>query len=147
MQQELQSTESILRDLKRGYAMVGLLCMDCERVHPDTARKCHHCNNADLQSRQCTSDFRVAEYFAVLRRSELWPAIEPFTSCTLSDIALRFQNAQKDKKHQCDAISDCPLKTQVDALCRRVHLILERMKGISIDGRVVMPNATILQHD
>jgi hypothetical protein len=115
--------------------MTGLLCKDCGRIHPDTAKKCRPCSNVELLSRCCTSDFRVAEYFAVLRRCGLWPSIDPFTTFALLDVASRFQRAQIDHRHQCGARETCPLRRELELLSGRVQQILEDMEEIVIERK------------
>jgi hypothetical protein len=112
--------------------MSGLVCMSCGRIHPDTAKKCHPCNNTELIDRHCTSDYRVAEYFAILRRCELWPSLNPFTTCALSDITFRIKCAQTDHKHQCGARADCPLRRELDGLVDRVQRTLKDIKRIPL---------------
>lgn len=130
---ELQSTEGKLQEHKVGYTMPGFVCISCGRIHPDTAKKCHPCNNTDLLSRHCTSDYRVAEYFTILGRCKLWPSLEPFATQALSTIAFRFKCAQTDHRHQCRAKEDCPLRRELELLSDRVQRILKGMKGISIE--------------
>ncbi|KAK3947026.1 hypothetical protein QBC32DRAFT_271528 [Pseudoneurospora amorphoporcata] len=136
LHQELQSTEGRLREQKARYTMPGFVCVNCGRIHPDTAKKCHPCNNTDLFSRRCTSDYRVAEYFTILRRCELWPSLEPFATLALSDLAFRFKCAQTDYKHQCGAKEDCPLRRELELLSERVQWILKCIKGIPIEKGV-----------
>lgn len=57
--------------------MKGRLCMVCERRLLAEVKKCHPCYNSILQE-YYTSQTRIAEHFAVLRRCELWPSSGPF---------------------------------------------------------------------
>ena len=70
---EVQSVENLLRNCRACYEIQGLDCFLCGRSHPAQAKKCHPCNNAELHSKHCTVDSRVAGYFATLRQAELWP--------------------------------------------------------------------------
>ena len=76
----------------------------------------------------------MAEYFAILRRSELWPSTQPFTRHALSDIELQFKNAQTDCKHQCGAGDGCPLRRELNRLSERVQRVLEDMGVISLEN-------------
>lgn len=133
LQSDLQSADERLREKMGTHPMSGLACMRCGRVHSDTAQRCHFCNEASLQRRYCNINYRVSEYFAVLRGCELWPSITPFTTCALSDIALRFQCAETDHKHQCLANTDCPLRQELKFLSGRAQSITMNMAGLSLE--------------
>jgi ribosomal protein L40E len=115
-----QSVETTLRQNKSGYEMQRQVCMNCGRTPPMEARKCHPCNNPTLYQRYCTFESRVAEYFAILAKEELWPSVTPFEICSLSDLVLRLTCAKNDVKHSCVAGSRCPLNSELGQLCDRV---------------------------
>ncbi|KND92009.1 hypothetical protein TOPH_03310 [Tolypocladium ophioglossoides CBS 100239] len=132
LQSNLQSADERLRGQRSAFTMSGLACMNCGRIHPETAKKCHSCKNTDLLNRHCTEDYRVAEYFTVLRRFRLWPSVIPFTICALSEIVFRLQCAQSDHKHQCSAREACPLRRELELLFVQAQRVLGNMKGISL---------------
>jgi hypothetical protein len=129
---ELQSTEALLREYRRCYETSQLICLLCGRALPDVAKKCHSCRNIVLIPRHCTTETRIAEYFAVLRKAELWPTTKMFRELPISDIASRFTSAQVDLKHSCTAGSSCPLLTNIDALIARVDKIQKSITGLCL---------------
>lgn len=132
MHYELQSVESSLRDIARGYPIRKLVCMGCGRTHPNLAKQCHPCHNNDLIPKYCTTQYRVAEYFEALRRAELWPSLEPFRSFAASDLAFRVACAKTDLRHDCAAGTWCPLKLELEALDKRIHAILDGVTGLDL---------------
>ena len=131
--QRLQSVEESLQMQSRGHIMPGPMCMGCGRWHPPGAKKCHPCKNSILHQRHCTSQYRVAEYFAIMRRNELWPSLEPFKTCAISDLAFRFACAAGDTRHQCNAGLGCPLKVELRALSKKVGRVIAGMEGVRMD--------------
>jgi hypothetical protein len=132
MQERLESVETWLRKTKRCYVMQNLSCVDCGRVLPMEAKKCHPCHNETLEQKYCTMETRVAEYFDILRKCELWPSIRPFQCCSVSDIAFRFACAKRDLKHDCAMASQCPLRLAVDDLNNAVHRIEGKVHGLCL---------------
>ncbi|KAL7806861.1 hypothetical protein V8C44DRAFT_338495 [Trichoderma aethiopicum] len=128
----LQSTEVKLRDQNACYTMYGLTCTRCGRTLPGEAKKCHPCHNTDLLTKTCTSDYRVAEYFATLTRNELWPSLGPFATCDLSDIQYRIQ-CLHDHKHLCGAEDRCPLVVQVKLMSNGAERVLKDVRGMSLE--------------
>lgn len=61
----------------------------------------------------------VAECFVALRKAKLWPTLDSFAACSVSDIASRFARARKDTRHACEAGSSCSLMTSLDLLSRK----------------------------
>ena len=129
----LQAVEAALRELKTGYEMQFLICMNCGRTPPIEAKKCHPCNNVVLFQKHCTSEIRIAEYFAILTQNELWPSITPFESCSITDLAFRFECTRRDLKHSCAAGGNrCPLEVQLKALGRKVLHIQSSITGLCL---------------
>ena len=120
----LQSVESSLRQNKAGYDIQRVVCMSCGRVHP--MKKWHPCNNAVLHQKHCTSDTRLAEYFAILAQV-LWPSITPFNLYSVLDFITRFDCTMSDLRHSCAAGSRCPLETGLRDLSCKVHRIKETL--------------------
>ena len=113
--------------------MPGHNCMSCGRDLPAEAKQCRRCGTTELFKNACTSEYRVAEYFAILKRFELWPSIDPFTTKSLSDIMHHFECAEMDHNHQCGANEGCPL---LHELVHLYHLTLEALddiEGISLE--------------
>jgi ribosomal protein L40E len=129
---ELQSVELSLRNSSRCYETSQLLCIDCGRTLPGQAKKCHPCHNTELPQRYCTSDTRVADYFAILRRVELWPTAKRFGTYSVSDTAFRFTCAKTDLKHNCTAGINCPLLVNLNSLSERVDRIKRNMNGFCL---------------
>ncbi|KAL6883053.1 hypothetical protein HDV57DRAFT_470701 [Trichoderma longibrachiatum] len=133
----LQSTEVKLRFQGACYTMDGLTCSRCGRTLPGEAKKCHPCYNTDLLTRTCTSDYRVAEYFATLTRYELWPSLGPFATCGLSDIRDRME-CLHDQRHLCGAGDRCPLIGQLKLMSTGAEVVLKNVKGISLEEIIVV---------
>jgi hypothetical protein len=132
LETELQRMESMLRQSCKCYDTSQLFCIECGRVLPGVAKKCHPCNNSELPSRYCTSETRVAEYFAVLRKVELWPTATPFRMCSVSDITFRFTCVKADLKHSCTAGTYCPLLLNLGYLLAKVDRIKMEMSGFCL---------------
>ncbi|OGM44094.1 hypothetical protein ABOM_007322 [Aspergillus bombycis] len=129
---ELQSLEGSLRNNQRGFEMQGLVCVRCGRTYPNSAGRCHACRNQQLCVKYCTADYRVAEYFSALRKSELWPSVQPFRICSAETIALRISGAKATLGHSCGAGNACPLEMELDMLARKVNTILQKVKGFEL---------------
>ncbi|PYH28304.1 uncharacterized protein BO87DRAFT_322528, partial [Aspergillus neoniger CBS 115656] len=129
---EMQSVEESLKDNQRGYEMQGLVCVRCGRTHPVSAGKCHACRNDQLYTKHCTGEHRVAEYFSALRKSELWPSVHPFRTCSAETIALRISRAKVNLRHNCGAGNVCPLELELDMLAQKVDMILRKLKGFKL---------------
>lgn len=143
LESEVQSTEGRLRIHGSVYTMNGRMCLNCGRVHPDEAKKCHPCNSAEFIGWHCTREYRVAEYFATLQRHGLWPSKVTFKSDSLDDMKTRFTNAKADHRHQCSARSSCPLKHALDDLANRAQKIIETVKGVSLDGSISISTTVV----
>ena len=128
---EVQSVEGYLRKCRVCYEIQGLGCFLCGRSHPAQAKKCHPCNNAELHSKHCTVDSRVAGYFATLRQAELWPTVVPFRRNSVSDLAFRISCANNDLRHSCGAWI-CPLKQELEKLDQRVQKPIKGIRGFSL---------------
>ncbi|RYN61618.1 hypothetical protein AA0117_g12977 [Alternaria alternata] len=112
----VQNMELALRQDTKVYDTSQLLCIVCGRSLPNGAKKCHSCHNTDLQGRLCTHGTRVAEYFDILRKTELWLTVTSFTECSVSDVSSRVARARKGAKHICEANNFCPLLTTFDLM-------------------------------
>ena len=96
------------------------------------AKKCHPCNNALLHQKHCTSDTRIAEYFAILAQEELWPSVMPFNLYSVSDLVIRFDCTASDLRHSCAAGSRCPLETGLRDLSNKAHRIQGNTRGLCL---------------
>ncbi|KAB2099961.1 hypothetical protein AG0111_0g11823 [Alternaria gaisen] len=112
----VQNMELALRQDTKVYDTSQLLCIVCGRSLPNGAKKCHSCHNTDLQGRLCTHGTRVAEYFDILHKTELWLTVTSFTECSVSDVSSRVARARKGAKHICEANNFCPLLTTLDLM-------------------------------
>ncbi|KAK3906043.1 hypothetical protein C8A05DRAFT_12187 [Staphylotrichum tortipilum] len=135
MHEELQLVEASLQLENRGSRTGCRLCQNCGRRLPPAAKKCSSClNSSGLQVSYCTCQTRVAEYFAVLRRCNLWPSVRPFKECTISELANRFARAEDDRLHRCNAGRDCALRKALERLSERVDKIVSDVAGVSLDS-------------
>lgn len=132
LHQEVQSVEDRLRQAAAGYKIGGRICLICERQLPDAAKKCRPCHNADLHKVYCTSQSRVTEYFAILKKNGLWPSVEPFQRRCVSELASRISSIEKEHGHQCEAGPSCPLQRELESLSKRVWRIVTNINGITI---------------
>ena len=132
MEEELQQAESRLREFHRCYEMMQLVCVSCGRALPEGAKRCHPCRNRSLLQKYCTEETRVAEYFAVLRKVELWPTKSPFADSSVADIANRFACAKVNLKHNCTAGKSCPLILVLESLVNRVSQVQGSAKGFCL---------------
>ncbi|KAE8359907.1 hypothetical protein BDV27DRAFT_168241 [Aspergillus caelatus] len=128
---ELQAVEVLLRKSQKYYIMDGMVCANCARTHPVGARKCHPCKNSDLITKYCSSDSRIAEYFATLGKANLWPSVEPFQSCSATEIALRISQSAQILRHSCQA-PECPLQSELDMLVRKINGAIGSVKGLGL---------------
>lgn len=124
--------EASLRLSLSSYEMSQRMCTSCGRALPEQAKKCHPCNNSNLPPKYCTSETRVAEYFAILRKVELWPTLQPFGECSVSEIIFRISCAQKDLKHTCSADSHCPLFLKLNGLMEKARRIERNVYGFCL---------------
>jgi hypothetical protein len=132
LEAELQSIELSLRNSSSCYETSQLFCVNCGRTLPRQAKKCHPCYNTELPQKYCTSETRIADYFALLRKVELWPTNKPFGMCSVSDIVTRFNCAKTDLKHSCAAGTSCPLVIHLDSLSERVNRIRRNVNGFCL---------------
>ena len=131
---ELQTVEKTLSGNKTSYMFDGdaKICINCGDVCGNSAKYCYSCRNGNLTIKCCTKDHRIAEYFAALRASRLWPSLEPFQSCSTEEIASRISLASNSvKKHNCKA-GYCPLKQQLDNLVKKMNVIIGEAKGLTL---------------
>ncbi|KAK2005372.1 hypothetical protein LZ32DRAFT_513826, partial [Colletotrichum eremochloae] len=84
---EIQKIEGVLQSDTAAYKQDSLLCCDCGRLLPCGAGQCRPCRNKNPHATFCTAQTRVAEYFNILRRNELWPSVAPFGNQTITRIS------------------------------------------------------------
>ncbi|KAF2803433.1 uncharacterized protein BDZ99DRAFT_453758 [Mytilinidion resinicola] len=125
------SAIAIRADFQTG-AITACITRTLRKFEAELQAKCHPCHNTALSPKYCTSETRIAEYFAILRKVELWPTAKPFGVCSVSDIVFRFTCAKADLKHSCAAGTGCPLLTNLDALSRRVDRIFRDTTGLCL---------------
>lgn len=129
---ELQDVELSLRLSSRCYELSQRMCMLCGRTLPEVAKKCHPCSNSDLLPKYCTNETRIAEYFAVLRKAELWPTVQPFANSSVKNIVSRIARAKSDLKHNCTAGDYCSLITHLDTLTGKARKIEQDTVGLCL---------------
>ncbi|PLN78367.1 hypothetical protein BDW42DRAFT_175095 [Aspergillus taichungensis] len=131
LQEEIHTMEGVLRNKQTFYYMQQLLCTICGRTHPSSARKCHSCDNSDLLKKYCTSELRIAEYFALLERSGLWPSVEPFQRCSADEIVSLISKIKVHLRHSCEAVS-CPLQSVLNMLLNCVNRLVGTVTGLDL---------------
>ena len=129
---EIQSVELSLRDSLRGHTISGMICIACGQTLPDSAIKCRSCKNTKLHQRLCNSDSRVAGYFAVLRKADLWPIMMQVHTFSPLELAFRISGAIEDLRHSCAALNSCPLVTELESLSNKLFSMLEKVKGMPL---------------
>lgn len=129
----VQYTELTLREDTKVHDTWQLQCVTCGRSLPSGAKKCHPCNNTNLQKRLCTHETRVADYFSILNKAELWPTVSSFAGCSVHNISLRFARARKAVKHICDAERSCPLLTTLDLMVEKARETQDWVNGLCLD--------------
>jgi hypothetical protein len=132
LQAELQNVESSLRQSPRCYKTSQLVCTACGSALPEYAKKSHRCHNSDFPLKYCTSESRIAEYFAALRQVELWPTTKPFGMRSVSDIVCRITRAKTDPDHICAAGVYCPLLMNLNALSETANRIKANINGLCL---------------
>jgi hypothetical protein len=132
LETELQDVESSLRLSTHCYETMHRMCTQCGRTLPEIARKCHPCHNSDLSAKFCTSETRIADYFAVLTKVGLWPTVQPFERFPVSNIIFRLGCAKLDLKHSCTAGTSCPLWVHLSDLVERARQIEKSISGLCL---------------
>lgn len=121
-----------IRANKIMYAMKYMECMICGRRHPQDAKKCHTCGNGQLRRQYCTSELRVSEYIAQLRRVKLWGHYEPRQSLSVYRLVRRVERDYSDAKHLCAGGRDYPLKTQLASVTVSLRRFRDDCRGFDI---------------
>ena len=132
LETELQDVESPLRLSLHCYETTHRMCTQCGRTLPEVAKKCHPCRNSDLSAKFCTSETRVASYFAMLQQVGLWPTVEPFRRFSVSSIISRLYRAQQDLKHTCTGGTFCPLRIHLSDLVERARQTEKSNSGLCL---------------
>lgn len=131
----MQAAPSHLRAANGCYVMAQFnrLCVSCGRMGR-SVEECPSCHVEMIRrTAYCTAEYRVAEYFKLLKDCELWPSIQPFSICTLSDLSGRFARTLKSCKHRCAADVSCPLREQLRRLNELVGCATADLDYISLD--------------
>ncbi len=128
----IQSVEARLRQDKKGYEMNRQVCMECGRTPPIDARNVIHATNTELHRQYCMVELRVAEYFAILAKEELWPSVKVSETLSWSDLVIRVTCAKTDNKHSCGAGSRCPLSRELERLCDKVARLDQEVGGFCL---------------
>ncbi|KAK7188367.1 hypothetical protein PSPO01_05558 [Paraphaeosphaeria sporulosa] len=132
LETEVQKVEATLRLSLRSYETSQRTCTVCGRTHPEQAKRCHRCKSSDLPLNYCGRDTRIAEYFAILRKAELWPTLQPFGNCSISDIMFRILCAQTDVNHACSAGQSCPLFVNLAKLTDKARRVEKKIRGFCL---------------
>ncbi|KAK2005303.1 hypothetical protein LZ32DRAFT_674805 [Colletotrichum eremochloae] len=128
---EIQKIEGVLQSDTAAYKQDSLLCCDCGRLLPCGAGQCRPCRNKNPHATFCTTQTRVAEYFNILMRNELWPSVAPFGNQTTTRISNQLSGLCVFY-HQCKAGLVCPLKLNVYRLTKQTNHIIRNIKGVKI---------------
>lgn len=128
---ELQNVERFLSDNQASYMFDVKVCMTCGETYASSSSPYSY-HGSKLIPNYCTTEHRIAKYFAVLRESGLWPSLEPFQSCSAEEIASRITLARdRVKGHNCQG-GHCPLKQGLGNLVKRVNMIIGEVKGLPL---------------
>ncbi|KAJ5161237.1 hypothetical protein N7492_006629 [Penicillium capsulatum] len=114
----VQSVERVLRGYKECHEIQEKLCVSCGRTHRAEASECDLCDNPNLIWKYCTEDARVAALFDTLHLVKLWPALELFQECCLSEISRRIFILPEMQlwEYTCAKGSLCPLTNALRVL-------------------------------
>lgn len=124
--------ELSLRLSSRRYKLSQRMRMVWECALPEVAKKCRPCSNSDMRPKYCTTETRIAEYFAVLRRVKLWPTIQPFANSSVEGIVSRIACAKTYLKHNCPSGDSCTLITHLDTLAGNAKRIEKDTVGLCL---------------
>jgi len=126
----MEKVEGKLRETTACYSMWRMVCPGCNRMHPDTARKCYTCNNVNLSVKCCTFELRIAEYFAALRTCKLWPSSEHGSLSAGELVPKMAEIPNSVSVHKCNGAELCPLKQETIRLVERALRLLGDAKGV-----------------
>lgn len=134
MQYEVYSVEESLRDHQKGHAIQDQAkeCRLCGREYPALAQMCNHCDNFRLQSKICTSDSRISQYFVALRKVSIWPSLKPFRTLSAFEISSSIALLNTYLQPGCTGENSCPLFKELEILVRTVHDLLKQAAGLSL---------------
>lgn len=108
LRHEMEQVEWKLRQTTASYTMWRIVCPECNRTHPDTAKKCHPCNNTCLSVKYCNFEVRIAEYFAALRTCGLWPS-SMYGSLSAGELVAKMVDIPDSvSDHKCKGAQVCP---------------------------------------
>ncbi|PVH94087.1 hypothetical protein DM02DRAFT_694101 [Periconia macrospinosa] len=138
---DLQNVELSLTKSTKLYETGIQLCSKCSRELPNEAKKCHPCSNTVLIRRWCSSEMRIADFFAKLRKYGLWPTPQALVEHSVSEMVSRIKQAQDNLwTHKCVGYSTCPLKVNFEGFTNSSVNVLEHsitgvcLKCIKEDG-------------
>ena len=137
----MEMVEGTLRANTASYSMWRMVCPECNRTHPETAKRCHPCNNANLSVKCCTFESRIAEYFAALRTCELWPSSKHGSLSAGELVPKMAEILNSVSVHKCNGAELCPLKRETIRLKERALSVLGGTKGVTdgVSTRVRFP--------
>lgn len=133
IREKIERVEGNLRKQGPMHPMPHMECPLCGRRHPQDAKKCHPCDNTQLQQRFCSEETRVADFILALRQVWLFGVDEDFHSLSIKDLVTRVSCANQNSKHGCAADVGCPLKKELQNLSKACSEIRDNAKGMSLE--------------
>ena len=133
VKKKIEGVESSLRQKSNMYPMHQMECIRCGRRHPQSAKKCHPCNNDNLRQRYCADETRIADFCLILREACLFGVEERFDSLSVASIIERLSFTSKTLKHSCDAEDNCPLKLEFWNLLKDISELQDNASGMQLE--------------
>lgn len=130
IEEEVYSVTESLRAHISSHTMLKKECKSCGRAYSAKAHSCNRCHTYSLQTKICTSDYRVSQYFLHLQKTLTWPSSKPFRTLSASEITSSITLLQTHLQPDCATGEICPLKKEVEKLVRTAHALLEQKTGL-----------------
>jgi hypothetical protein len=85
-----------------------------------------------IESASCTAEFRIAEYFAIIRDEKLWPTLKPFKTESISEIVSRIARVSGFDNHNCLEKQECPLLQRLRGLLPSASAMKGSFNGLCL---------------
>ncbi|KAH0591898.1 hypothetical protein MHUMG1_10343 [Metarhizium humberi] len=130
---QIELAHDTLRHTTSFYIMTNEpeVCLECDRIMPYGAMKCHPCRNSNLQRRLCTNRTRSSDYLDFLASVNLWPTAIAFSGWSVADIAKKLNEANFKSLPRCSGGKECPLRVVLKDLIAEIQKIVnEEIAGL-----------------
>jgi hypothetical protein len=128
-----QESEPILRRNGQSFPMQSFKCISCDGPEVSNQMGCVTCGPATKRLEFCNRDFRVLEYFRILRVQDLGPTVTRFPHVSAVDFISRLKEASTKSVHACSAESNCPLKLKLANVIRKCEDLLNNTDWLCDD--------------